>query len=217
MSSLPVYGQLLPHYKLDDWLQLVPINCNVRYMIWVYQYSADKSKIKVFTFWVPCCDVRYHFRIKNDIRFVFKPPVDCMRARVLCTSLVLFEYSGVQHILCCVFALFVIVLCHVYTRCQFLWIFHSSLPLRYSLTFIHNGYIKKSLLPSGSSNWSYIWSLSEPLCYYLWVYTKCCVCTRIFFPSKYFLIQLPCLRSCNSQQYSTQLIYVHHRTTTLRL
>jgi hypothetical protein len=116
MSSLPVYGQLLPHYKLDDWLQLVPINCNVRYMIWVYQYSADKSKIKVFTFWVPCCDVRYHFRIKNDIRFVFKPRVDCMRAHVLCTSLVLFEYSGVQHILCCVFALFVFVLCHVYTR-----------------------------------------------------------------------------------------------------
>ena len=108
MWSLPVYGQLLPHY-LDDWLQLVPINYNVRYIIWVYQYSADKSKIRVFTFWVPCCDVRYHFRIKNDIWFVFKPPVDCMRVHVLCTSFVLFEYSGIQHILCCVFVLFIFV------------------------------------------------------------------------------------------------------------
>jgi hypothetical protein len=24
-----------------------------------------------FTFRVPCCDVRYDFRIKNDVRFVF--------------------------------------------------------------------------------------------------------------------------------------------------
>ena len=39
----------------------------------------------------------------------------------------LFTYSGVQHILCCVFVLFVFVLCTLY--CQFLWIVHFWLPL----------------------------------------------------------------------------------------
>jgi hypothetical protein len=48
--------------------------------------------------------------------------------------LCLFAYSGVQYILCCVFALFVFVLC---TLCrQFLWIVHFCLPLWFSLTFI---------------------------------------------------------------------------------
>ena len=46
--------------------------------------------------------------------------------RYLC----LFANSGVQHILCCVFGLFVFVLC-----CQFLWIVHFRLQLRYSLMF----------------------------------------------------------------------------------
>jgi hypothetical protein len=45
-------------------------------------------------------------------------------------------YSGVQHILCCVFVLFVFVLCTL--CCQFLWIVHSWLSLRFSLTFIYN-------------------------------------------------------------------------------
>ena len=48
--------------------------------------------------------------------------------------LCLFTYSDVQHILCCVFDLFVFVsstLC-----CKFLWIVHFLLSLRYSLTFI---------------------------------------------------------------------------------
>jgi len=52
--------------------------------------------------------------------------------RYLC----LLAYSGTQHILCCGFALFFIVfpsLC-----CQFLWIVHLWLSLRYSLTFIYN-------------------------------------------------------------------------------
>jgi hypothetical protein len=48
--------------------------------------------------------------------------------------LCLFAYSGTQHILCCVFALFFFVMC---TLCyQFLWIVHFLLSLRYSLTFI---------------------------------------------------------------------------------
>ena len=50
--------------------------------------------------------------------------------RYLC----LFTYSGVQHILCSVFVLFVVVLCTL--CCQFLWIVHCWLPIRYSLTFI---------------------------------------------------------------------------------
>jgi hypothetical protein len=38
--------------------------------------------------------------------------------------LYLFEYSGVQHILCCVFVLFVFVLCTLY--CQFVWILQAT-------------------------------------------------------------------------------------------
>jgi hypothetical protein len=41
---------------------------------------------------------------------------------------------GVQHILCCVFVLFVFVLCTL--CCQFLWIVHFSLLLLCSLAFI---------------------------------------------------------------------------------
>jgi hypothetical protein len=52
--------------------------------------------------------------------------------RYLC----LFAYSGVQHILCCVFVLFFFVLCILCF--QFLWIVLFCLPLRYSLTFMYN-------------------------------------------------------------------------------
>ena len=50
--------------------------------------------------------------------------------------LCLLAYRDVQHILCCVFALFVFVFCLVYQCCLFLWIVHFRLPLRYCLTFI---------------------------------------------------------------------------------
>ena len=55
-----------------------------------------------FTFWVPCFDIRYDFRIKTMFGS-FLPPVVCKRTHVLFT---LFAYRGVQHILCCVFILF---------------------------------------------------------------------------------------------------------------
>ena len=42
--------------------------------------------------------------------------------------------SGVQHILCCVFVLFVFVLCTIW--CQCLWIVHWWLSFRCSPTFI---------------------------------------------------------------------------------
>ena len=51
--------------------------------------------------------------------------------RYLC----LLAVSGVQHILCFVFALFFFVLCTL--CCQFLWIVHCWLPLLYSLAFIY--------------------------------------------------------------------------------
>ena len=49
--------------------------------------------------------------------------------------LCLFAYSGVQHILCCVFALFFLVLC--IRCCQSLWIVNFCFLLRYSLTFVY--------------------------------------------------------------------------------
>ena len=49
-----------------------------------------------------CCCVRYDFRIKA--MFVSSlPPVVCRRAHALFTLYVFVAYSGVQHILCCVF------------------------------------------------------------------------------------------------------------------
>ena len=48
----------------------------------------------------------------------YLPPVVCKSAYVLFT-LYLFTNSGVQHILCCVFALCFFVLCTLY--CKFLW------------------------------------------------------------------------------------------------
>jgi len=79
----------------------------------------------VFTFWVSGCDVRYYFRIKTIFGSSF-PPVVCRGAHVLFTN------SGVQHIMRCVFVLFFFVLCTL--CCQFPWIVHFWLLLRYSLT-----------------------------------------------------------------------------------
>ena len=57
----------------------------------------------LFTFWVPCCDVRFDFRMKTMFGS-FLPPIVFLR--YLC----LFTYWGVQHILCCFFSF---VLCTV--------------------------------------------------------------------------------------------------------
>ena len=59
--------------------------------------------------------------------------------RYLC----LFAYSGVQHIMCCVFALFFFVL--YYLCYQFLWIVRFWLPFRYSLAFISHPGVKSYL------------------------------------------------------------------------
>ena len=56
----------------------------------------------------------------------------------------LFSDSGIQHILCCVFVLFVFVLCTL--CCQFLWIVHFWLSFPYSLNcyFIDHKYLNSN-------------------------------------------------------------------------
>jgi len=62
----------------------------------------------VFTSRVPCCEVRYDFRIKT--MFGSSLPLVICRMSYLC-YLCLFTFNGVQHILCCLFGLVVFVLC----------------------------------------------------------------------------------------------------------
>ena len=92
------------------------------------------------------------FPHRNDVRFGFVSSCLCEGSCLiyvicvcLCIMLQLFVgglmsyiryvclsvYNGIQHILCYVFALFFVVLCTV--CCQFIWIVHFILPLRYSL------------------------------------------------------------------------------------
>ena len=66
--------------------------------------------------------------------------------RYLC----LFVHSGVQHILCCVFVLFVFGLCT--PCCQFLWIVHFWLALRYSQPFMTNYWTFKMNNATGASS-----------------------------------------------------------------
>jgi hypothetical protein len=65
----------------------------------------------------PCPDIRYDFRIKTMFGSSL-PPTLCVRYRVLLTLFVF--VCGVQHLLCCVFVLFVFVLCAL--SFLFLWI-----------------------------------------------------------------------------------------------
>jgi len=90
--------------------------------------------------------------------------------------LCLFAHSGVQHILCCVFILFVFVLC---TLCyQFLYIVHFWFPLRYSLTFIEHNITCNVMLPRCIS--FPIHNLaSEIKCYALINVNKCNRCQEV--------------------------------------
>jgi hypothetical protein len=51
----------------------------------------------VFLFWVPCCDVRYEFRITMMFGLSL-PPLVCRNAHVLFTLFVFAAYSVVQHV-----------------------------------------------------------------------------------------------------------------------
>ena len=72
---------------------------------------------------------------KNNVRFDSSlPPVFVLFMSYL-PYVCLFAYIGVQRILYCVFDLLASVLCNL--CCQFIWIVHFWLPLRYYLTLIH--------------------------------------------------------------------------------
>ena len=78
----------------------------------------------VFLFRVRCCDVRHDFCIMTMFGGSV-PPVVYRRTHILFTLfLFVFSYSGVQHILCCVFVLFFFVLCtlccQVFMDCHYL-------------------------------------------------------------------------------------------------
>ena len=81
----------------------------------------------VFTFWVPCRDVLYDFPIKWCLVRLYLQ---------LFVGVFLLPCSGVQHILCCAFAFALYVFVFSTLCCQFLWIVHLWLTLRYLLTFI---------------------------------------------------------------------------------
>jgi predicted membrane protein len=78
------------------------------------------------------CPLR--FPLKNYVRLVFYLQLFVGGIMSYLRYLCLFTYSGVQ-ILCCVFVLFVFVLCTLCFQC--LWIVHFLLHLWYSLTFIY--------------------------------------------------------------------------------
>ena len=90
----------------------------------------------VVTCFVLCCDVRYDFRIKTMFGLSL-PPVVHMRAHVLCTLFVFVCASWYPtHIVLC-FCVYLSSSCVLCTQCcQFLWIVHSWLSLRFPLTFI---------------------------------------------------------------------------------
>jgi len=98
--------------------------------------------ISVFCLLICTCDIKYlfwtprwyyDFRIKRCSVRLYLPLF--VRGLVhLLPYLCLLAYSGVKHIVCCVFVLFFFLLCTL--CCQFLWIVHFWLSLWYSLTFI---------------------------------------------------------------------------------
>ena len=127
-------------YVFTFWVPCCDVRCLclyvLSYVLWCPLFMSLRSEFRfvmsvvyVFTFWVPCCDVRCDFHIQTMFGSSL-PPIVCRRVHVL------FAYSAIQHILCCVVALFFVVLCTL--CCQFLSILHFWLPLRYSLPFTWN-------------------------------------------------------------------------------
>ena len=84
----------------------------------------------VFTFRVSCCDVHYDIHI-NTMFCLSLPPVVYREVHYL-LYLNWFAHSGVQNILCCVFALFFFVLLPVSLDCPLL------MAPSVFLTFIEN-------------------------------------------------------------------------------
>ena len=82
-------------------------------VLFIFLFCVCVFLLCVFTFYVPCCDVRYDFRIKPcSVRLY--PQLIVVRRLSYLRCLCLFAHCGIQHKLCCVFALFVFVLCNLY-------------------------------------------------------------------------------------------------------
>jgi hypothetical protein len=90
-----------------------------------------------FTFWVPCRDVRYDVRIKNMFGSSLPPVVGRMSRVLLTLFCVCLRIVVSNTYRDCVVCFCVSSSCVLCTQCcQFLWIFHSWLPLRFSHRFI---------------------------------------------------------------------------------
>jgi len=86
----------------------------------IVKHNWQGCPITVCTFWVPCCDVRYDFRIKTMFGSSL-PPVVCRRAHVLFTLFV-FVCAVMVNTYCVVFLFY--FLHRVYPIVQFIWIVH---------------------------------------------------------------------------------------------
>ena len=115
-------------YRLD-WGELSTLifSCN-RVII----FHENNNFYYTWKFILKCLKDNYWPQVNFSPWLSIEVPVQSQARERPCICV--FAYSGVQHILCCVFVLFVFVLCAL--CCQFLYIVHLWFPLRYSLTFI---------------------------------------------------------------------------------
>ena len=129
-SWLYIWGTRRVSYKKQELLTLCEDLSSLRFCWWGLYCSSFFSYILlcVFTFWVPCCDVRYDFRIAMVGSSI--TPVVCRGGSTLMYVICICLSILVSNTLSCVFVLFFFVLC---TRWQFPWIDHIWLPLQCSL------------------------------------------------------------------------------------
>jgi hypothetical protein len=115
-----------------------------------YQTISFQPKLayNICFFTFRCCDVRCDFCIKQcSIRLFFQLFLGGILSYLRYLSL--FAYSGVEQLLCSVFALFSFVLCTL--CCQFLWIVHLSLSFIYWIFFLLLNKIADSFLTNFSN------------------------------------------------------------------
>ena len=117
---------LVGSQHIPSWLLNPQWQYNVCLIIWI-QENQQKCEIKLW------CPLRFlHNTMFGSSLYL---PLFVWGFMSYLRYLCLFAYSGVQHILCCIFVLFIIVLYG--PCCQFLWIVYFWLPLLYSLKFIN--------------------------------------------------------------------------------
>ena len=129
------------------------------HLLLIFQESKFFFSYKTIVGWIRvahlflCFVLSYYVSLRSEFRVVmfvtisalkrsifssYSPPVVCRRAHVVFTLFVFVcVYWSPTHIDCVVFLLCFSSPCVLCTLCcQFLWIVHFWLPLRYSLTFI---------------------------------------------------------------------------------